>query len=126
MWNYDAATGRYARTSDGEPHRDANTGQQVTAANVVLIYAYHQDDLSIVESEWQGVRYFSTEIQIWTLGPAVIIRDGQAAHGYWMRWDKDAMLTFWADEAATVPLTLKPGNTWFEVVPLDFDAITVE
>ena len=126
VWEYDAATGRYARTADGEPHRDANTGQQVTAANVVLIYAHHQDDLSIVESEWQGVRYFSTEIQIWTLGPAVIIRDGQAVRGYWMRWDENALLTFWADEAATIPLALKPGNTWFEVVPLDFDVITVE
>ena len=125
-WDYDPAAGRYARSVDGEPHTDANTGQQVTAANVVLIYAHHQPDLSIVESEWRGSRSFSIEIQIWTLGPATLIRDGQRLDGYWMRWEEDSMLTFWADEDAAQPLALKPGNTWFQVVPLDFEGVTFE
>jgi hypothetical protein len=125
-WDYDPATGRYARSVDGEPHTDANTGQQVTAANVVLIYAHHQPDLSIVESEWRGSMSFSIEIQIWTLGPATLIRDGQRVDGYWMRWEEDDMLTFWADEDGTEPLALKPGNTWFQVVPLDFTGVTFD
>jgi len=124
-WIYDAATGRYAREVNGEPHRDANTGKQVTAANVVLIYAHHQEDLSIVESQWQGQMAFSIEIQIWTLGPAVILRDGRAQRGFWNRWQEDEMLSFWADEAATTRLFLKPGNTWFQVVPLDFEDVTM-
>lgn len=123
-WDYDA--GRYVRFVDGAPHTDANTGQQVTAANVVILYAHHQPDLSIVESEWQGVRYYSLEIQLWTLGPAVLIRDGQAVQGFWMRWDEDAILTLWADENAADFLALKPGNTWFQVVPLDFAGVRVK
>ena len=91
-----------------------------------LIYAHHQPDLSIVESEWRGSRSFSIEIQIWTLGPATLIRDGQRLDGYWMRWEEDSMLTFWADEDAAQPLALKPGNTWFQVVPLDFEGVTFE
>ena len=125
-WDYDPTSGRYTRSVDGEPHRDANTGQQVAAANVVVIYAHHQPDLSIVESEWRGSLSFSIEIQIWTLGPATLIRDGRRIDGYWMRWEEDAMLTFWADEGATQPLALKPGNTWFQVVPLDFTGVTIE
>jgi len=124
-WTYDPATGRYARRVDGVPHTDANSGQQVTAANVVLIYAHHQPDLAIVESQWQGSMSFSIEIQIWTLGPAVIFRDGVQTAGYWHRWHENDMLTFWADERQTVPLYLRPGNTWFEVVPLDFTALSV-
>ncbi len=124
-WRYDTDSGRYWRFINGEPHRDANTGEQVSAANVVLIYAYHQEDLSIVESEWQGQKDFSIEIQIWTLGPARIIRDGQVKTGYWMRWEEDAMLSFWADKAATQMMYLKPGNTWFQVVPLDFAEIEI-
>jgi len=124
-WTYDVATGRYARKVDGVPHTDANTGEQVTAANVVLIYAHHQPDLAIVESEWQGNMSFSIEIQIWTLGPAVIIRDGVQTPGYWHRWQEEDMLTFWADEAQTTPLYLKPGNTWFEIVPLDFTDVDI-
>jgi len=126
QWDYDPETGRYWRTVDGDPHTDANTGEQVSAANVVLIYAHHQLDLSIVESEWQGAKSFSTEIQIWTLGPAVIFRDGKVYKGYWMRWHEEDMLSFWADEAMTERLYLKPGNTWFQVVPLDFTAVTTE
>jgi hypothetical protein len=126
QWIYDPASRRYARTVNGEPHRDANTGEQVTAANVVLIYAHHQEDLGIVESEWQGNLDFSIEIQIWTLGPAAILRDGRVLHGYWNRWEEEDMLSFWADEAGTEPLYLKPGNTWFQVVPLDFRDLRIE
>jgi hypothetical protein len=125
-WRYDAGTGRYLRTINGEPHRDANTGEQVSAANVVLIYAHHQEDQSIVESEWQGHKDYSIEIQIWTLGPAKIIRDGLLVEGYWMRWEEDSMLSFWADEDATQMMYLKPGNTWFQVVPLDFAELDIE
>ncbi|MBN1562779.1 MAG: DUF3048 domain-containing protein [Anaerolineae bacterium] len=125
-WVYDAASARYWRTVNGEPHTDANTRAQVSAANVVLIYAHHQEDLSIVESEWQGNKDFSIEIQIWTLGPAIILRDGYRIDGYWMRWEEDTMLSFWRDEAATQQIALKPGNTWFQVVPLDFADVQIE
>ncbi len=125
-WIYNAETGRYAREVNGEPHLDANTEEQVSAANVVLVYAHHQEDLSIVESEWQGQKSFSIEIQIWTLGPAVVLRDGRAQRGFWNRWREDDMLSFWADEAATTRMFLKPGNTWFQVVPLDFEDLTIE
>ncbi|MBI5959648.1 MAG: DUF3048 domain-containing protein [Chloroflexi bacterium] len=122
-WDYAAATGRYARTSDGQPHRDANTGEQVSAANVVILFAHHQEDLSIVESEWQGHKDFSIEIQLWTLGPAVLIRDGQRVEGWWMRWEENDLISLWANEQGTQRLYLKPGNTWFQVVPLDFSGL---
>jgi hypothetical protein len=125
VWQYNAANGRYWRSINGEPHRDANTGEQVSAANVVIIYAHHQEDLNIVESEFQGRKDYSIEIQIWTLGPARVIRDGRMIEGCWMRWEEDSMLSFWADAAATQMLYLKPGNTWFQVVPLDFAEIEI-
>lgn len=126
QWDYDPDSGRYARTSDGAPHRDANTGQQVTAANVMLLYALHREDQTIVESEWQGHKDYSIEIQLWTTGPAVLFRDGRMIQGFWMRREPDAPLTFWADDQAVQPLYLKPGNTWFEVVPLDFAGVTIQ
>lgn len=116
-WRYDAGSRRYLRWSDGEPHRDANTSAQVSAANVVILRAWHQLDYSIVESEWQGVKSYSMEIQLWTLGPAIVCRDGQCVTGRWHRWDKADMLTFWTEDGRQ-PITLKPGNTWFQVVNL--------
>ena len=37
-------TGMYQRFSDGQPHADANTGEQVSADNVVILYARHTPD----------------------------------------------------------------------------------
>lgn len=116
QWTYDGGSGRYARAVDGQPHLDANTRQQVTAANVVLLYAWHQYDYNIVESEFQGNKSYSVEIQLWTLGPATVCRDGQCIRGLWNRWDKADMLSFWTEEHQ--PIYFKPGNTWFQVVNL--------
>ncbi len=115
-WRYDPASGRYARWSDGIPHTDANTKAQITAANVVMLYAWHQYDYNIVESEFQGSKSYSIEIQLWTLGPAMVCRDGQCVRGLWNRWNKADMLSFWTDDHQ--PIYLKPGNTWFQVVNL--------
>lgn len=127
-WVYDEAAGHYARRVDGTPHTDAASGEPVTAANVVLIYAHHQDNLDIVESEWQGVKSYSTEIHIYAgrSGPATVFRDGQMVQGFWSRPNADSMLLFWRDEARREPLSLKPGTTWFQVVPLAFDGVLVE
>lgn len=125
-WRYDPSSGEYARWVDGEPHTDADSGTQVTAANVVILYARHQDDESIVEGEWNGTTFYSTEIELQALGPATLIRDGIAVDGFWMRWAEDAPLTLWADEGAVQPLALKPGNTWFQVVPLGFSGVRLE
>ena len=115
-WRYDAQSGQYARWSDGKPHVDANNKAQVKAANVVLLYAWHQYDYSIVESEFQGNKSYSVEIQLWTLGPALICRDGQCVRGLWNRWIKADLLSFWTEDHQ--PIYLKPGNTWFQVVNL--------
>lgn len=53
VWQYDATSGLYARASDGLAHADALTGAQLTAANVLILYAPHALS-DIVESEWQG------------------------------------------------------------------------
>lgn len=122
-WDYDASTGRYVRYINDVLHTDFN-GNPLTTANVVVVWAHHQPDYTIVESEWQGNVSYSIEIQIWTLGPATIFRDGLRYDGNWHRWDKNAMLTFWTNESQQTPLPLKPGNSWFEVVPLDFQGFS--
>jgi hypothetical protein len=115
-WRFDETTGRYARWSVGRPHTDANTRQQITSSNVVLLYAWHQLDYNIVESEFQGKKSYSVEIQLWTLGPALVCRDGQCVRGLWNRWNKGERLSFWTENHQ--PVYFKPGNTWFQVVNL--------
>jgi hypothetical protein len=115
-WVYDPISGRYLRTTDGEPHLDANTGDQVRAANVVVILANHVEDVNICEQVTNGVcSHFSVEAQIWGSGPAILFRDGQRYDATWQRIGRNDMLTLHDDSGAPIPLQI--GNTWFQVIP---------
>lgn len=126
QWLYNEADGLYYRLVNGEPHVDALDGRQITASNVVTIWTHHQLDYEIVESEWQGSKSYSIEMQIWTLGPTTLFRDGLQYDGNWHRWADEDMLTFWTSDTMVERLYLKPGVTWFQVVPLDFAGLTVD
>jgi hypothetical protein len=120
-WRYDATIGRYARWQETAPdgplteHLDANTSTQLTAANVVVISANHQNNF--VPEDFRDGGYCGYEIQLWTSGPARLLRDGVVIEGRWVR-DVSTGMRLQFFDAANAPLLLKPGNTWFEVVPL--------
>jgi hypothetical protein len=118
-WSFDRELGLYRRSILGEPHTDALTGQQLTAANVIIVYANHVET-DILE-DLVGGGHYSIEIQIWGEGPVQIVRDGQVFNGQWTRRAREDMLTF-VDESGD-PLPLKPGNSWYQIVPLGFSTI---
>jgi len=115
LWRYDAASGRYLRWNDGAPHTDALTGEQLSAANVMVVWANHVET-DILEDTFGGGHY-SIQIQIWGEGPVRLFRDGKMYEGKWVRWRREDMLTF-VDQNGN-PLPLKPGNSWFQVISLD-------
>ncbi|GBD09769.1 Putative lipoprotein YerB [Candidatus Thermoflexus japonica] len=112
-WRYDPGSGRWLRWTAGQPHMDALTGRQLSAANVAVVYAHHQTT-DILEDRLGN---YSIEIQIWGSGPVRIFRDGRMYEGQWQRFRREDMLHF--VDAQGQPIPLKPGNTWFELVPLD-------
>ncbi len=118
-WAYNAGTGRYTRWTDGIPHLDANSGQQLAFKNVVAIAAHHENT-DILEDHVGGGHY-SIQIQLWGEGPASVFRDGQRIEGVWRRQDPSHMLTFFDLDGNILPLA--PGNTFFQVVPLGFERL---
>lgn len=112
-WEYDELSGQYLRFSDGQGHLDANTHQQITAANVIVLYADHTDT-DIVESEWQGSISWSTQIALWGDNPVILCRDGQRYDGVWVRTVREDIISIRNLDGSLLPL--KPGNTWFQVV----------
>ncbi|MCA9926967.1 MAG: DUF3048 domain-containing protein, partial [Anaerolineales bacterium] len=116
-WFY--SNGRYLRWSDGEAHLEAYTGQQLTFKNVVVIAANHVNT-DIIEDTNNSP---SIEIQLWGSGPVSIFRDGQRFDGTWQRNDPNHMLTFYDQDGNMLPLA--PGNTFFQIVPLGFDRLTI-
>lgn len=114
IWDYDAASGRYLRTADGKPHFDINTNMQIAADNVVVVYAGHYLT-DIIESEFQGSVSYSVQVTIWPEGEASLFRDGQHYVGRWVRPTRPDLLGLRTVDGQL--LYLKPGNTWFQVVP---------
>jgi hypothetical protein len=117
-WAYDEEQGTWLRSISGTPHRDALTGEQITASNVILVFANHVNDnfweeMHGPQSNW----LLSIQIQVWGEGSVLVFRDGQMIPGMWHRKERDHMLTFTHGDG--IPLPLKPGNSWIQLVPID-------
>jgi hypothetical protein len=112
-WQYDLASGRYQRFLLGEPMLTF-AGSQIDAANVIIYFAEHQETDIIEDSNG------ATSIRIITngLGTAWLLRDGKILKG---NWESDGRTTskFFFNNGQ--PLPLKPGNTWIQLVPLDYE-----
>lgn len=120
-WRYDEASGRYLRWSDGVPHTDALTGEQLSVANVVVLYVPHWET-DIIEEPHSGA--LSIEFALWYSNRAVIFRDGAQIEGFWQHWEREDMLTLTDKDGNPIPL--KVGNTFFEVIPTEGLEIVVE
>jgi hypothetical protein len=115
-WRYDEADGRYYRWTDGVPHLDGNTMEQLNAANIILISPLHVEDPTICEEILNNVcRHLSVQIQIWGSGSGLILRDGQAYDVFWHREGRNDILTF--TDPAGNPFPLQIGNSWVQLIP---------
>ncbi len=115
-WHYEPESGRYYRSTDGIPHFDALTDEQISAANVIVLYVGHYLT-DIVESGGGENVHWSEQITLWPQGRGLLLRDGQRYELVWRRPQRSDLLTFWRKDGIT-PLELKPGNTFFQVVRL--------
>jgi hypothetical protein len=122
-YRYDPDTGSYLRWDGGEPHVDATTGEQISATNVVVMYANHVD--ADFYEDYPRTNHPSVQIQLWGTGPAVLFRDGLAIEGLWARPKREDMVVL-RDATGQVPIPLKPGNTWIQLVPLEGHRWTFE
>jgi len=124
-WAYDAASGKWLRWLNGQPHIDKGTGDQLSADNVVILGAMHVKTLILEHGTKRmgaNCANCSIEIQLWGEGPLKILRDGKVYEGKWQRAGREKPFRF-VDDAGN-PLPLKPGNSWWQVVPLDM-AVTI-
>jgi hypothetical protein len=115
-WRYDETDGRYYRWTDGEPHLDGNTLEQVNAANVIMLSPLHVEDATICEEIRDGVcAHLSVQIQIWGSGTGLILRDGQVYDVVWHREGRNDILSFTDGNGNPFPLQI--GNSWVQLIP---------
>lgn len=116
-WRYDPGSGLYQRFqgTGRKPFVDANNGRQVSASNVVIMTVKH-DITDLVEDvvNSKSIRTYIVGQQ----GPATVVRDGVAVDGFWRVTEKFNGLEL--VDAAGNPIPLKPGQTWFQIVPPNY------
>lgn len=126
-WDYDVTTGKYFRFADAAedyarganeqytPALDRTTGQQISADNVVILFAPHSYFSQVPEM---------VEINLVGSGDAYLFRDGQVYQVLWQRANRDAMLTLTYPDGKYFPF--KPGNTWFQVMGVSSQVISID
>lgn len=113
-WVYDPATGLYLRSANGEPHLEGLTGEQISAANVVILYAEHKAT-NIVEDVTGAT---SIDIVLDGSGRAQVIRDGVVVEGTWKRNAENEPIMYYDKSGQAI--AFKPGKTWIQIVPPDY------
>jgi hypothetical protein len=118
-WEYDPTTLKYMRyeeTADNVqpngpvfgPLKDAQTGVQVNAENVVILFAQHTFS-----------NQFDAEDEVYHInlngsGKAYVFRDGIAIPAMWYRPQADQPLFLATTNGS--PIFLRPGRTFYEVI----------
>lgn len=109
-WVFDEQSGRYLRFNNGVPHRDAANGRQVSADNVVVIWARYTP----VSRDKVGSTTY--DVKLGGSGRATIFRNGTRVDATWTA-DRTSPPRFKTADGSIVKLAR--GQTWFEVLPLD-------
>lgn len=119
-YRYDAASRTYARwqNDDGVAVRsvDAEDGQPVAAANVIVVRTDVREVPEIVDS----AGFVSYDSRLTGSGAATVFRDGLRVDGTWTRADDFSAFAFSGADGTAV--LLAPGQTWVHVVPNDWVA----
>lgn len=114
---YDAASGTYLRFVEGEKHIDALNGKQLAPANVIVLYAVHKNS-DIVEDSLGNVAILIT---LMGEGRVQIFRDGVMLEGKWVRTEKKQVTRY--KDASGQDIALKPGQSWIQIVPVDYKVV---
>jgi hypothetical protein len=100
QWDWDAASKTWLRSMNGQPF-NVSSGARVAPTNVVVQFTPYTGD-----AEGQTVGQ----------GDVWVFSDGVMRQGRWVRPDKSKPAQY--VDANGVPILLRPGRTWVELLPV--------
>lgn len=109
-WQYDRENNFYRRLNGGVPHIDKNTGEQITAKNVVVQF---------MVAKLKDAGAAAGRLGMHTIGgdQALIFRDGEVVPGIWKKKYREDRTRFYTPDWQEIEFN--PGTTWIEVLPLE-------
>lgn len=121
-YKYDDETYTYKRFDVGQPLIDALSDEQIAPSNVLVLYVNHVDTDIAADTHDPNHTWYSVSIQLWGVGPAKLMRDGQVYEGQWVRENpqqSNDRLIIVGGDGRQIPF--RPGATWIQLVRLDGD-----
>ena len=113
QWNYTKAENTYKRVNAGKPHIDKNTEKQLTAKNVIVVFA----DESVANDGYEGGQHMLYDII--GKGDALIFQNGKASEGTWLKPDEETLMKFEDEDGEEVKMVR--GQIWIEILPTGND-----
>lgn len=107
-WEYKAEDGYYERFNGGELQIDKETGETITARNVIVQMVPPGEYI-----EGKGRINFSVTGE----GKVYVFRNGEVIEGVWKKQDRVSRTQFFDSTGQTIELNR--GNTWVEILPTD-------
>lgn len=109
-WQYNKDKNLYERFNAGQPHQDLNTGQQLTAKNLVVQLA--------TERKANDGYPDNVHLLYGTIGKgkAYIFKDGQAIEGSWAKAKRLSRTIFYDNQGKEI--LFNPGKIWISVLPV--------
>lgn len=116
-WKYDRQSNIYLRSNSGKPHMDRNTGKQLKAKDIVVLYTQESSANDGYEN--------NLHLLYKTIGKgnALYFVDGKQTKGTW-RKDKRESRTMLLDSSGK-EIEFTRGKMWFHILPLD-GVVTVQ
>ena len=113
-WEWDGQAGLWLRSQDGMAHIDTQSNQQISAHNVVILEAPHNEQPPVYENYWGSTNY-AFDVPLIGSGRALLFRDGEYVEGYWRRDHSHDEMRFF--DTSDIEFVFSPGRTFFNLVP---------
>ncbi len=110
VYAWDDGSGRYLRNMEGAPHLDADSGEQIAPASVVIQFA-EVDPIPNDPKLRLDVNLVGAS------GPLIVFSNGTRRDGTWSKSEPGSP-SQWLGTGGN-PIVIPPGPLWVEVMPLE-------
>lgn len=105
-WKYDSANNQYLRFNGGKEHKDLETDTQLSAKNVVILFAKERGPVD---------RNLHMAYTTTGTGEALVFKNGEAIEATWSKKSRTARTKFLDEKGKEIEFV--GGQIWVEVVP---------
>lgn len=109
-WSYNKDSNIYTRSNGGQPHKDLNTDQPLTAKNIVIQFATERH----ANDGYPG----NVHLLYGTIGKgkAIVFKDGEVVEGTWAKASRTARTIYY--DSSGKQIKFNPGVIWVSVLPV--------